>query len=177
VKIRLLVLDVDGVLTDGTFWLLGATEETKAFHSADGLGLRLLMDAGVKVAFLTGRDSRAVERRAAELGIDELIAGRKDKREALTELCGRLGVELSEVAYMGDDLVDLPAMGACGFAAAPSDARPEVIDAAQWIAPSTGGRGAVRDLSEHLLKARRRALSSERGGPGDTGASRPRPPC
>jgi 3-deoxy-D-manno-octulosonate 8-phosphate phosphatase (KDO 8-P phosphatase) len=152
VRIRLLVLDVDGVLTDGTFWLLGATEETKAFHSADGLGLRLLMDAGVKVAFLTGRESKAVERRAAELGIDALIQGRKDKREALTELCGKLGVDPGAVAYMGDDLVDLPAMRACGFAAAPADARPEVLDAAAWTAPSAGGRGAVRDLSEHLLK-------------------------
>jgi 3-deoxy-D-manno-octulosonate 8-phosphate phosphatase (KDO 8-P phosphatase) len=152
VNVRLLVLDVDGVLTDGTFWFHGDGEETKAFHSADGLGLRLLMSAGVKVAFLTGRASRAVDRRASELEIDEVLSGRRDKREALEELCGRMGVGLEEVAFMGDDLVDLPAMRASGFAAAPADARPEIRDAAQWVAPSPGGRGAVRDLCEHILK-------------------------
>ena len=150
--IRLLVLDVDGVLTDGTFVLHGESGESKAFHSADGLGLRLLMDAGIKVAFLTGRESDAVERRGRELGVDAVVSGRRDKREALDELCRRLGVEVAETAYMGDDLVDLPAMRAAGYAAAPADARPEALEASDYIAPCRGGRGAVRDLCEHILR-------------------------
>lgn len=149
--VRLLILDVDGVLTDGTFVLLGG-DELKAFHAGDGLGLRLLMDAGVKVAFLTGRNSAAVQRRGDELGVHGVIQGRRDKVAALDELRQELGLERDEVAFMGDDLVDVPAMKVSGFAAAPADARAEAIEAADWVAPSGGGRGAVRDLSEHLLR-------------------------
>ncbi|MHC4547953.1 MAG: KdsC family phosphatase [Planctomycetota bacterium] len=152
-NIRLLVLDVDGVLTDGTFYLCADGEEGKAFHAADGLGLRLLTDAGVEVALLSGRRSGAVERRAHELGIHRVVLGRRDKVAALYELGTELGVPLVEIAYMGDDLVDLPVMRLVGFAAAPADARPEAREAAAWVAPSAGGRGAVRDLCEHLLKA------------------------
>jgi len=151
-RIRLLVLDVDGVLTDGTFLLTHGGEEWKAFHASDGLGLRLLRDAGVKVVLLSGRRSGAVERRAEELGLDGLVQGRDDKAAALYELGTRYGVAPAEIAYMGDDLVDLPAMRAAGFSAAPANARPEVREAAAWIAPSPGGKGAVRDLCEHLLR-------------------------
>ena len=151
-RVRLLVLDVDGVLTDGTFVLHGEAGEWKAFHSADGLGLRLLMDAGIKVAFLTGRESDVVERRRRELGVDEVVSGRTDKQAALEELCGRLGIEMADTAYMGDDLVDVPAMRAAGYAAAPADARPEALEVSDYIAPCRGGRGAVRDLCEHILR-------------------------
>ncbi|MHC4957165.1 MAG: KdsC family phosphatase [Planctomycetota bacterium] len=152
-SIGLLVLDVDGVLTDGTFLLVGERDEYKAFHTADGLGLRLLMDSGVKVALLTGRDSPAVKRRGEELGVHRIVQGRKDKLTGTRELADELGLELSSVAYMGDDLVDIPAMRAVGVAGAPSDARPEACDAAAFVAPSRGGHGAVRDFCEHLLQA------------------------
>mgnify|MGYP001815774310 CR=1 FL=1 len=150
--LRLLALDVDGVLTDGTFLLHGETGEWKAFHAADGFGLRCLIDQGVKVVFVTGRDSPIVERRGRELGVHAILQGRRDKREALEELKRELGITAEQCAYMGDDLVDLPAMLACGLSAAPADARPEVRAAARWVAPSNGGRGAVRDYCEHLLR-------------------------
>ncbi len=151
-NIRLLVLDVDGVLTDGTFFLPPTGDEWKAFSAVDGLGMRLLIDAGVKVAILSGRKSAVVERRAAELGLHGCIQGSRDKIAHLYELGTQHGVEPAEMAYMGDDLVDLPAMRLVGFSAAPRDARPEARDAADWVAPSDGGRGAVRDLCEHLLR-------------------------
>ncbi len=151
-KIRLLVLDVDGVLTDGTFWLREDGDEWKAFHATDGLGLRLLMDAGVEVALLSGRRSAIVERRARELGIRHVVQGSGDKVAAIYRLLTELGVEAVETAYMGDDLVDVPAMRLVGFAAAPADARPEALAAAAWVAARGGGRGAVRDLCEHLLR-------------------------
>ena len=150
--IRLLVLDVDGVLTDGRFLLHGEDDELKSFHARDGLGLRLLMDAGVQVAFLTGRDSQSVLRRGKELGVHRIVQGRTDKVTALGELAEGLGVGLDEMAYMGDDLVDIPAMKAVRMGAAPADAHSEALDAADWIAPSPGGHGAVRDLCEHLLR-------------------------
>ncbi len=152
--IRLVILDVDGVLTDGRFWLHGEEGELKAFHTWDGLGLRMLMDSGVQVAFLTGRDSQGVLRRGQELGVHRVVQGRLDKLAALLELTENLDVEVAETAYMGDDLVDIPAMKAAGLGAAPADARPEARDAADWVSPSPGGYGAVRDLCEHLLRDR-----------------------
>lgn len=151
-KIRLLVLDVDGVLTDGTFWLREDGDEWKAFHATDGLGLRLLMDAGVEVALLSGRRSVIVERRARELKIRHVVQGAGDKAAAIYRLLTELGVEAVETAYMGDDLVDIPAMRLVGLAAAPANARPEARAAAAWVAARDGGRGAVRDLCEHLLR-------------------------
>lgn len=151
--IRLLVLDVDGVLTDGTFVLSGEGEqgELKAFHSRDGLGLRFLMDAGIQVAFLTGRSSAVVARRGRELGVPHVIQGRSDKVTAMDELREELGLRRDEIAYMGDDLVDVPAMRAAGLGAAPADAQPDTRAAATWVAQSNGGRGAVRELCEHIL--------------------------
>ncbi len=150
--LRLLALDVDGVLTDGTFLLHGERGEWKAFHAADGFGLRCLIDHGVKVVFVTGRSSPIVERRGEELGVHAILQGRRDKLEALEELQRELGITPEQCAYMGDDLVDLPAMLACGHSGAPADARPDVREAAQWVAPSNGGHGAVRDYCEHLLQ-------------------------
>jgi len=151
-NIRLLILDVDGVLTDGRFLLHGDDGEAKAFHTADGLGLRLLMDAGVQVAFLTGRDTPVVQRRGSELGVQTVMQGRNDKLAAAQELLENMGLKASDMAYMGDDLPDLPAMKIAGLAAVPADARPEVRAIAKFVAPSNGGQGAVRDLCEHLLR-------------------------
>ena len=106
---------------------------------------------GVKVVFVTGRSSPVVDRRGRELGVYAILQGRRDKREALEELQRDLGIDPRQCAYMGDDLVDLPAMLACGSSGAPADARPEVRAAATWVAPSNGGHGAVRDYCEHLL--------------------------
>ena len=151
-NVRLLILDVDGVLTDGRFLYVG-DREVKAFHTADGLGLRLLMDSGTKVAFLTGRDSPAVDRRGEELRVDRIVQGRRDKLTGTRELADELGIAMKEIAYMGDDLVDVPAMLAVGVAGAPADARAEAREAASFVAPSRGGHGAVRDFCEHLLRS------------------------
>ena len=150
--IRLLVLDVDGVLTDGTFLLPPSGDEWKAFHARDGLGLRMLIEAGVAVALLSGRRSETVERRARELGLSAVVQGKREKREGLYELATRFGAPLPETAYMGDDLVDLPAMRAVGWPAAPADAHPDVRAAARFVSEAPGGRGAVREFCEHLLK-------------------------
>ena len=151
-SIELLVLDVDGVLTDNTFLLHGESGEWKAFCAADGFGLRKLQDAGVAVAFLSGRNSPVVERRGRELGIALVVQGKSDKRTQLPAVCEQLGVACRSAAYMGDDLVDLPALRMAGFSAAPCNARPEVLDVVDFVSASPGGRGAVRDLCEELLR-------------------------
>lgn len=150
-QIRLVVLDVDGVLTDGTFVLHQAEDETKAFHARDGFGIRLLKEAGIAVAFLTGRRSSVVERRGKELGIDAVVQGTGRKAEAFEELCKGLGVAPEAAAYMGDDVVDVPAMRRAGFAASPADAHAEAKRASDWVAASAGGHGAVRELCERIL--------------------------
>jgi len=151
--LRLLVLDVDGVLTDGRI-VLGEREEMKAFHARDGLGVTLARAAGLQVAILTGRSSAAVARRAAELKVDHLVQGRPDKKAALAELLERLGLGPDQMAAMGDDWIDLPMLDAAALAACPADARPEVVERCHFVAPSQGGRGAVRDLVDALLEAR-----------------------
>ena len=151
-SVDLLILDVDGVLTDGRFFLVGDTE-VKAFHAGDGLGLRVLMESGVKVAFLTGRDSPSVRRRGEELGVHRVLQGRGDKLAGTLELAGEFDIALDRIAYMGDDLVDVPAMSVVGITGAPADARPEVRAAAGFVALSPGGHGAVRDFCEHLLRS------------------------
>ncbi|MGQ0613598.1 MAG: KdsC family phosphatase [Planctomycetaceae bacterium] len=152
--IRLAVFDVDGVLTDGTFVPGGEETELRAFHVHDGLGLQLLREASIAVWFLTARTSHIVARRAKDLGIDGLVQGRADKLEALVEIASAAGANRIETAYMGDDLIDIPAMRWAGCSAAPADARPEAREAATWVAGSNGGRGAAREFCEYLLKAR-----------------------
>lgn len=132
--------------------LHGESGEWKAFNAADGLGLRMLQDAGVKVALLSGRASEIVERRGRELRLALVVQGRSDKRAAFPEVCAQLGVTTDCAAYMGDDLVDLPALRAAGFSAAPADARREVREAVDYVSAAGGGRGAVRDLCEELLR-------------------------
>ncbi|MCB9898066.1 MAG: HAD hydrolase family protein [Planctomycetes bacterium] len=151
--LRLIVLDVDGVLTDGTI-MLGGDEELKAFSTKDGAGLALWRDAGYHATFLTGRGGEAVRRRARELRIPRIWEQVRDKARALDEVCAHFGVPLAQTVAMGDDLPDLPMLRAAGFSACPSDAVRDVRECVDWIAPSRGGHGAVRDLVEHVLRER-----------------------
>lgn len=152
--IRLLALDVDGVLSDGRVIYASDGSELKAFNIKDGLGVKLLQRAGVTVAIITGRRSEVVGRRAGELGITHLLEGREDKLTALRELCQHLGLDLAECAYMGDDLPDLGAIRAAGLGLTVADAVAEVREAADWCSAAVGGAGAVREACEWLLRQR-----------------------
>lgn len=151
--VKLLALDVDGVLTDGNLNIGAEGELFKAFNARDGLGLSCLLRSGVRVAIITGRKSAIIHRRAEELGITELYEGIKDKRKILAELAAEAGFQREEIAYMGDDLNDLPALDFAGLPCAPADAVPEVTAVSIFTAQNGGGRGAVREAAELILKA------------------------
>lgn len=153
-RIRLLVLDVDGTLTDGRLYYGKDGEALKAFDVRDGHGLRLLqICGGVRVALLTGRPADVVRARARELHVVEIVERSRAKGEALRTLCAAQGVPLEDTCFMGDDVNDLPALALCGLPACPADAVPEVLRACLYRAPAPGGRGAVRALCELLLAA------------------------
>ena len=152
-KIKLLALDVDGVLTDGSLNIGAEGELFKAFNARDGLGLSCLLRSGVRVAIITGRKSAIIHRRAEELGITELYEGIKDKRKILAELAEQGGLAREEIAYMGDDLPDLPAMRMVGLAARPADGHAALEPYVHWTASHAGGHGAVRDFAELILTA------------------------
>lgn len=152
-QIKILVLDVDGVLTDGMINIGPGGELFKSFNARDGMGLSCLLRSNVRVAIITGRWSEIIHRRTKELGITELYEGVTDKGTVLKNLCEDSGLRLSEVAYMGDDLNDLPALQLAGLACAPADAVPEVLKVSNFIAEADGGHGAVREVAELLLKA------------------------
>lgn len=152
--IELLVLDVDGVLTDGRLYFGPRGEALKVFHVRDGHGLKLLMASGVRIAALSGRKSAAVTARMRELQITDVRQGCGDKVAALQAIAGRHGVDLLSCACLVDDTVDLPLMSAVGYAAAVADAHPVVLSAAHWVARAAGGRGAVRELCDAILRAR-----------------------
>jgi 3-deoxy-D-manno-octulosonate 8-phosphate phosphatase (KDO 8-P phosphatase) len=152
-RIRLVVFDVDGVLTDGALYLSDDGQEYKAFHSKDGHGLRMLQDSGVAVAIITGRVSRVVEHRVHELGIAHVYQGRREKLPAFEELVAKTGLRSEQIAYVGDDVVDLPVMVRAGLAIAVQDAHPFVKQHAHWITEHPGGRGAARDVCEFLMNA------------------------
>ena len=152
-SLRLLVLDVDGVLTDGTILLGAGEEELKAFHTRDGAGLALWREAGLLCTFLTGRGGAAVRRRARELRIERIWEGVRDKRVAFDEVLAHFGVGAHETIDMGDDVPDLGILARAGLSAAPADAAPDVRECVQLVVPSAGGHGAVRDLVEHVLRA------------------------
>ncbi|HKJ09555.1 MAG TPA: 3-deoxy-manno-octulosonate-8-phosphatase KdsC [Gammaproteobacteria bacterium] len=152
-RIRLLIFDVDGVLTDGSLYLSDDGQEYKAFHSRDGHGIKMLQANGVQAAVITGRSSQVVIHRMDNLGIKHVYQGQEDKRVALDDLLTRLSVSGEEAAYVGDDVVDLPAMRRVGLAIAVQDAHPAVKRHAHWQTPSRGGRGAARDVCELLLEA------------------------
>jgi len=155
-RVRLAVFDVDGVLTDGRVILGDDGYEYKAFHTHDGHGLRLLQDAGVEVAIITGRTSIVVSRRAEELRIRHLVQGRRDKAPALEELLARLGVIAEETAFVGDDIVDVPAMRRVGLAVAVANATAVTRAHAQYVTGAGGGAGAAREVCELILSAQGR---------------------
>jgi len=151
-RIKLLLLDVDGVMTDGRIIYLNDGGEAKAFDVKDGHGLKLIQRAGIKVGIITGRQSDIVARRAAELGIELVYQGAKDKMRPFMEILEKLGLKASEVAYVGDDLVDLPVMRLVGFSATVADASDDIKPYVDLVTSRPGGRGAVREICDLLLK-------------------------
>ena len=150
--VRLLILDVDGVLTDGRLYLSEDGTETKCFHVHDGQGLVLLYDVDVQIAVISARASEATRQRLQELGIDEVILGCDDKYAEACAVIERLGCHWEEVVCIGDDVTDIPLLEAAGMGVAVADARPQVREAADWVTPSPGGRGAVRDVCDWILQ-------------------------
>ena len=152
-KLKLMAFDVDGVLTDGSLYFTPGGDEIKVFSSLDGHGLKMLQSCGVRLAIITGRKSPMVEKRAANLGIALLRQGVEDKRAVLQEMLAELGIGADEAGYMGDDVVDLPILRACGFSASVADGHEFVRQHVQWVSRFGGGRGAVRELCDFILKA------------------------
>lgn len=151
-KIQLLLFDVDGVFTDGGVILGSQGFEAKRFNIQDGMGVTLAREGGFQVGIMTGRTSEAVSRRAAELRMDVLVQGSKDKVEALEKLCDTEGLRPEQILYMGDDVQDLGILTRCGVSMAPSNGRPEVRDRVDWVTQAPGGHGAVREAIEAMLR-------------------------
>lgn len=152
-KIRLLILDVDGVLSDGLIYMGNNGEELKAFNVRDGYGIRCALTSGIEVAIITGRKAKLVEDRCKTLGITHLWQGQSDKLIAWRELQTKLGVKPEEVAYVGDDLIDWPVMAEVGLSIAVADAHPLLPTRADYVTRIAGGRGAVREVCDLLLLA------------------------
>ena len=153
-NIKFLILDVDGVLTDGSIILDNEGNEFKSFHVRDGHGIKMLMRAGIKVALITGRYSKVVDRRAHELGITEVFQKCRDKRIAYSQLAEKYSLNDNEIAYIGDDIIDIPLLKRSGFPVVVADADDEVKAVAKMITKKVGGRGAVREVCDFLLKAK-----------------------
>ncbi len=151
--VRLALLDVDGVLTDGRLWYGESGEAFKSFHILDGHGLKMLAASGIATGLLSGRDSPAAAARARELGLAHVMLGVSDKLARFEELAGRLGLEPSQCAFVGDDLPDLPVMRRCGLAVAVANAVPEVKAVAHHVTAARGGEGAVREFCEFVMRA------------------------
>jgi 3-deoxy-D-manno-octulosonate 8-phosphate phosphatase (KDO 8-P phosphatase) len=152
-KIKLVIFDVDGVLTDGSLFFGDDGQEYKAFYSRDGLGIKLLQRTGVEVGVITARDSELVKHRMRNLDIKHFYQGRLDKIAAYEEMISKLNVTPEQTAYAGDDVVDLPVMTQVGLAIAVQDAHPFVKKHAHWITEHNGGRGAARDVCELIMEA------------------------
>ena len=151
--IKLLVLDVDGVLSDGRLYFSNSGDEIKAFSTLDGQGIKMLQRSGVEVAIITGRSSELVARRANNLGIEHLIQGREDKLTALDELIATVGVNYSETAFLGDDLPDLAAIRKAGLGMTVANGHHFVVEHADWQTQARGGEGAVREACELIMRA------------------------
>ena len=150
-QIELVIFDVDGVMTDGSLLLGDDGQEYKAFNSRDGHGMRMLHECGIKSAIITGRTSNVVKLRAQELDIEIVMQGYRDKRPAFKDLLRETGISADHIAYVGDDVIDLPVMSQVGFAIAVNDAHPFVIKNSHWTTQTPGGRGAVREICEFIL--------------------------
>ncbi|SMN12104.1 3-deoxy-D-manno-octulosonate 8-phosphate phosphatase [uncultured Candidatus Thioglobus sp.] len=152
-KIKLIIFDVDGVLTDGGLYFTEEGTEIKRFNSLDGHGIKMLKDNGVEPAIITARNSKAVEHRMKNLGIEHFYQGQADKVVAFKDLMQKLNVSADEVAYMGDDVIDLPVMNQVGFTIAPANAHDIVKQRADLTTEKVGGHGAVREVCDFILKA------------------------
>jgi len=152
-KIKLLLLDVDGVLTDGRLYFNNEGGEFKAFSTLDGHGIKMLQKSGVRVGIITGRTSQLVAKRASDLGITMLIQGREDKWDALQEILAQYPVALEEIAFMGDDWPDLTVMTRVGLALTPANGHFSVVENAHWQSEARGGEGAVREVCDLLMLA------------------------
>ncbi len=159
-KVRLLLMDCDGVLTDGTIYFLpgsdGTIAETKAFDCHDGIALAWVRRAGIDTGIITGRGGLAVQERARSSGMKYLIEGRTDKLESFNEILEDAGLDASEVAYVGDDITDLPLLKRAGLAVGPANSRPEVREAVHVLTEAGGGHGAIREVVELILRAQGR---------------------
>ena len=153
-KVEVLLLDVDGVLTDGTLFYSGKSEETKGFNTLDGFGLRLLRDAGITVGLITARSSEAVSRRAKELKLEHVYTDCRNKREAYAAVLKQHGQRSERIAYMGDDWLDLPVLMQVGCSFAPANAAAEVRRQVDYVTERSGGHGAVREACELILEAK-----------------------
>ncbi len=153
-RIKLVAFDVDGVLTDGGLYIGDNGVEYKAFYSRDGHGMRMLLDSGVKIGVITGRRSQLVADRMVSLGVEHVYQGCREKGPGFESLLKDTGLKGDEVAFVGDDVMDLPAMSRAGLAIAVADAHPLVIEHAHWKTSSPGGRGAVREVCELVMRAR-----------------------
>ena len=151
--IRVIIFDVDGVLTDGSLFIGDDGQEYKAFHSTDGHGMVMLQQSGVEIAIITGRTSEVVRIRMASLGIERVYQGKREKLPAYEEIKQITGFDDEQIAYVGDDVVDLPVMTRVGFAVAVQDAHPLAKQHAHWVTPSGGGRGAAREVCELIMDA------------------------
>ncbi len=151
--VRLVIFDVDGVLTDGSLYLGDDGQEYKAFNSRDGHGMKMLQYSGVEIGIITGRTSEVVRIRMESLGIEHVYQGKQEKLPAYRQLVDKLGLRDDQVAYVGDDVVDLPIMRRVGLAVAVNDAHPLVLQHAHWQTPHAGGRGAGRDVCEMIMEA------------------------
>jgi 3-deoxy-D-manno-octulosonate 8-phosphate phosphatase (KDO 8-P phosphatase) len=155
-RIKLLLMDCDGVLTDGRIWIFENGEEQKGFHTRDGLGIDLLHRAGLQSGIISGRTSSAVERRARGLGMSFIVQGVEDKLSAFSETLAQAGLTNAEVAYIGDDLNDIPLMLQSGLAVAVADAALETREHAHYVTTLQGGYGAIREVVELILKSQDR---------------------
>ena len=152
-KIKLVIFDVDGVLTDGKLFFDEEGREYKSFHSRDGLGLNLLRQTGVEVAVISGRSSQSVSQRMAGLGIEHVFQGQKDKLLAFNSLRETLGLEPGQIAHVGDDLIDLPLLRRVGLAVAVADAHPAILPFAHWRTERPGGTGAAREVCDLIMES------------------------
>jgi 3-deoxy-D-manno-octulosonate 8-phosphate phosphatase (KDO 8-P phosphatase) len=149
----LVIFDVDGVLTDGSLYFGDDGQEYKAFNSRDGHGMKMLQYSGVEIGIITGRTSDVVRHRMQNLGVEHVYQGKQEKLPAFEELRTKLGLQAHQIAYVGDDVVDLPIMRRVGLAIAVNDAHSLVKQHAHWLSPSPGGRGAAREVCEMIMEA------------------------